>query len=454
MKHMSRICFAVIALLTLSQITFAGDWTRFRGPNGTGISSDEVAPPTEWSPDENLKWKTPLPGEGVSCPIVVGDRVFVTCYSGYGTNNDAGEMEDLKRHLVCVDRNSGEIAWTKTVKAVLPEDRYSGAGVPEHGYASHTPVSDGNRVYAFFGKSGAYAYDLNGKELWHRSLGTESDQRRWGSSSSPILVKDTLVVSAGPESRSIVGLNAETGEERWKAEAEGFGSTWGTPALSKVDKDRTDLVIGAPYEIWGLNPETGKLRWYCEAMDTNSFNSSVVIDDGMIYAIEGRSGGSIALKSGGTGDVTKSHTVWSGRDSNRFGTPVLHDGSLYFIYRGIANSIDAKTGERIYQERLPRAPSIAQTDAAPPSRSSGRFGSRGSNDYSSPIMAGGLIYYTTRSGDMHVIRPGSEFDSVSINRVTNETENFSSTPAVSNGELFFRSDRHLYCVSAKKAERR
>ncbi|MFM7832746.1 MAG: PQQ-binding-like beta-propeller repeat protein, partial [Planctomycetaceae bacterium] len=131
---------AGLGCVVLAADAVASDWVRFRGPNGTGISLDSEPLPVEFGEGKNLKWKAALPGAGVSCPIVVGDRVFVTCYSGYGVSRqDAGEMQSLKRHMVCVNRADGKVVWERTIDAVLPEDEYSGMGVPEHGYASHTP---------------------------------------------------------------------------------------------------------------------------------------------------------------------------------------------------------------------------------------------------------------------------------------------------------------------------
>ncbi|MBI1345527.1 PQQ-binding-like beta-propeller repeat protein [bacterium] len=442
----------LVALLASVSLAAAADWPRFRGPNGSGVSADDAATPVTWSPTDNLKWKVALPGEGVSCPIVVGDRVFVTTYSGYGYVR-GGSMQDLERHLVCLNRTSGSILWEKTIPAVLPEDPYSGAGVPQHGYASHTPVSDGERVYAFFGKTGVIAFDLKGTQLWQRSVGKESDPREWGSASSPILVGDIVVVPAGPESRAIIGLNAKTGEQVWEAKAEGLGNVWGTPALVKIDEDRTDVVIGAPYEIWGLNPKTGKLAWFCEAMDTESFNTSVVVQDGIIYAVEGRSGGSIAVRAGGKGDVSKTNVVWSGRDANRFGTPVVYRDRMIFVSNGIVNCLDTKTGSKVYQSRLPSGQS---SNSAPASdngaRPGGRggFGGRGGSDYSSPVAADGKIYFITGTGDMHVFAAGDQFESLAVNRVTDDNETFAATPAISHGELFIRSNKHLYCVSETK----
>ena len=160
---------AVVVCLAAAGAAPAADWPRFRGPNGTGVAADDDATPVEFGPDKHLAWKTALPGEGVSSPIVVGDRVVVTAYSGYGAAG--GTQLDLVRHVVCLDRGTGTILWSKAIEAVLPEDPYSGMGVPSHGYASHTPVSDGRRIFAFLGKSGIHAYDLEGRLLWQRSVG-------------------------------------------------------------------------------------------------------------------------------------------------------------------------------------------------------------------------------------------------------------------------------------------
>lgn len=455
----SRAATAILATVVAGEFSRASDWLRFRGPNGTGISPDSAPTPVTWSPKENIKWKIALPGAGVSSPIIVGDRIFVTCYSGYGLSRNApGDQKDLKRHLVCVSRKTGETLWQKTFDAHLPEDAFSGAGVPEHGYASHTPTSDGQRVYAFFGKSGVYAFDLDGKELWHTSVGTGSDPRRWGSSSSPIVHDKVLIVAAGPERNAIVGLDTATGKEIWKADAESLGNVWGTPIAVKVDDTRTDIVIGAPYEIWAINPSNGKLKWYCEAMESDQFNSSVVASGETIYAIEGRGGGSIAVKAGGLDNVTKTHTLWSGRDSSRFGTPVVHEGRLYYFSSGVANCIDAKTGERIYQGRLQgsRAPEGGEPPrgegnpgGAPGRGFGGGRGGFGGSDYASPVLADGKLYYVTRAGNMHVLKAGKSFEQLAVNRVTDDTEDFSATPAVSNGDLFVRSNKHLYCVGVK-----
>ena len=197
-----RIVPFCIALTLVARTTNAADWTQFRGPNGAGISA-ELNVPLTWSDTENLRWKVELPGPGSSSPIVIGDRIFVTCYSGYGVPKaSGGDIKSLQRHLVCVSRSDGMIQWTKAVPGELPEDGYQGY-ISEHGYASSTPVTDGERVYCFFGKCGVVAFDLDGKQLWQIGVGKESGNRRWGSDASLILYKDSVIVNASEESQSV-----------------------------------------------------------------------------------------------------------------------------------------------------------------------------------------------------------------------------------------------------------
>lgn len=453
--------FPVFVVLAGFDLATASDWTRFRGPNGSGVSEDTTPSPVNWSPTKNLKWKTVLPGPGSSCPIIVGDKVFVTCWSGYGTDraNRNSKQEDLKRHLVCLDRKTGNIIWDKTVKPFLPEDDYGGM-FAEHGYASHTPTSDGERVYVFFGKTGVLAFDLEGNQLWQTSVGTDSDQMGWGSAASLILYKNLVIVTAAAESHALYGLDKETGKQVWREEAEGLGSTWGTPVLVKVDDQRTDLVLSVPYEIWGFNPEKGNLRWYCNALQTRSICASVVTDGTLVYAIGDQGSGSIAVRPGGLQDVSKTHVVWTGRDNNRIGTPVVANERIYFISGGVANCIDAKNGQRIYQARLTGSSSQpAQNDGGARrgpggggrgGRGGPGGGGMGGQDYSSAVAADGKLYYVQRNGDAHVIKLGDTFEQLATNRVTDDNEDFSATPAVSDGALFIRSSKHLYCVAEAK----
>jgi outer membrane protein assembly factor BamB len=445
MKSKVLSLFAILALTS----TAHADWTRFRGPNGSGIAPDSQPVPTTWSDTENLKWKFALPGPGSSSPIVVGNKVFITCWSGYGTDpQNPGSMEDLKRHLICVDRATGKELWNRAIKAKLPEDRYGGM-FAQHGYASHTPVSDGRNVYVHFGKSGVFAFDLEGKQLWQGDVGDGLNARAWGSSSSPILHKNLLIVTASAESQAMVAFDKTNGSEVWRQVAGGFDSTWGSPVVASVD-GRDDIVLSVPGEIWGINPETGKLRWFSAGLRGDSICGSAIVQDGVVYAMADRGGGSVAVKAGGKGDVSQSHVVWTGGNGSRIPTPVLWQGRLYWVSGSLVNCRDAKTGQEIYSERLPGdAPQAGgQGGQGGPGGFGGRGGGGGfgGGDYASPVAANGHLYQITRRGETLVVKLGDKFELVARNRFASDTSDFSATPAISGGQLFLRSARNLYCV--------
>lgn len=479
MFHKYRVtAFIVILVLHLAKLGHA-DWDRFRGPNGTGICPDATPTPVKWSDKDNLRWKVALPGRGSSSPIVVGDDVFVTCWTGYGTDpEELVEQSLLRRHLICLNRHNGETRWSKTVEPFLPEDEYSGM-FTQNGFASHTPVSDGERVYVFFGKTGALAFDRQGKQLWKHSVGTESDPQGWGSASSPIVYNDLLIVTASAESEALVGLNKLTGEEVWRQETSGLNAVWGTPVLVRIDDERTDLVIAVPEEIWGLNPATGKLRWYCEALGVRSFCSSVVAHGGVIYAVESGpgGGGGIAVRAGGKGDLTETHVVWRGRQSNRIGTPIAHDGYLYTFSNRVVNCLDLKSGAKVFSSRLTasrpdlttanpgRDNQLSKTkadaefqyfresddrlDSERRRRGRSRRGGFHGQDYSSPVLADGKIYFVSRSGDIFVLKADTDFQLLAVNRLTKESEDFSASPAISDGQILIRSSSSLYCIASQ-----
>ena len=456
---MMRDRFLIVGLVftTLCPLATAEDWSRFLGPGGQLRGEATNNTPTKFGQDENIRWKAELPGRGVSSPIVVGAKVFVTCYSGYGMGDGEGSLSDLKRHLVCVDRATGELLWTRTVDAIAEEDLYEGIGVPAHGYASHTPVSDGERVFAFFGKSGVHAFDLDGNPLWQTDVGNESGPQRWGSSCSPILYKDMVIVLASEESRSMIALDAKTGSERWRQEAGDFESTWSTPVIVQAEDGRVDLCVNVPGEVWGLNPDTGKLRWYARGTEDNSTAASLVPGDGIVIATGGRGGNAVAVRVGGKGDVNESHVLWEAQIPGRFATPVLHDGKLFTYGDAVLSVFDVETGDRISQTRL--TDSSARGGARDEGGSRGEGGSRDDGrrggfgrggmmnmDYASPVLVGDRIYILTRGGTVYVTTATDEPEVVATNRFDGDT-GFGGTPAVSDGELLIRSDSALYCVS-------
>lgn len=432
MNAIKNISMVLLSLLAISQTATAEDWLRFRGPQGTGVSLEGAITPTEFDDQKNVLWKIDLPGAGASAPIIVGNKIILTAYSGYGqSRNDIGEMDSLRRHVICYSKSDGKKLWQKDLDPYLPEDPFKGMGVPEHGYSSSTPVSDGTNVYVFFGKSGVYAFDLDGSVLWKKSVGTGSGSRRWGSGGSPVLSGNVLVVNATDESNSIVGLDKTTGEELWRND--GIENVWGTPLVAGEGDDAT-VIVSVPYEVWAINPQTGKLKWFTtNGVQDSSVSASPMLDGDVVIAMGGRSNTAVAIRLGGEKDVTETNTVWQGKSVARIMTPILYEGHIYAVSKGIASCLNAQTGEQVYKERLPSIGESVQ-----------RRGPSG--NYVSPVIADGKLYQFTKNGGCYVIDANPEFKLLASNQMAEDGTEFNSTPAISGGRLFVRSNRHLYCI--------
>lgn len=269
-------------------------WPQFRGPGGSAKSTDKSVP-VKWSTTENVVWKTPLPGAGTSSPIVVGSRIYLTCYSGYNVPGQSrGEQAQLKLHLVCLNRADGKILWTKDIAPKLPEQERIR---DDHGYASSTLAADADRLYAFFGKTGAFAFDHEGKQLWHADVG--SRLHGWGSAASPVLHGDLVYINASVESESLYALNKQTGKEVWRAR--GIRESWNTPVLANAGNGRTELIVAVMGSILGFNPQTGERLWSCNTDIQWYMVPSLVSADGVVYVIGGRTGGGLAVRLGGRG---------------------------------------------------------------------------------------------------------------------------------------------------------
>ncbi len=428
--------FAFLCLATPLDYSIAGDWLRFRGPNGSGVCSDSDPTPVKWSDTENVKWRVELSGPGFSSPIVAGQHVYVTCWTGYGAHFGVKDQTELKRHLICVDRASGKQIWSKSIDATLPEDRYSGV-MAETGYASHTPVSDGSNVYVFFGKSGVLGFDSNGNQLWQTSVGSGLNSPRYGSGSSPIIFENQIIISAGAESNSIVALDKRTGKEIWRQKTDGFHSTYASPILAQVDSLRSDLVVAPPGELWGLNPNNGKLRWFCKTFESIATCNSPIATEDSVFFFKAE-GSALSVKAGGKDDVTNSLVNWRNDLVVQIGTPVVFEGLIYWVAHNIAHCVDASSGEIVKQTRLPPV----SRDSVGDDR---RFSRR---NYASPIVADRKIYWISRPGICFVFAVGKEMQLLSQNRFAEDKSSFGATPAASNGELFIRSNSYLYCISA------
>ena len=422
MRYLIPLC--LIAFLATP--SSAENWLRFRGPNGAGRSADKQIP-TTWSTKENLKWKAKLPGRGASSPIIVGERVFLTCFSGYGGGGLDSQQSALRRHVVCLNKADGKIVWDKKVKPVLPEDSDRGQ-IAGHGFASSTPVSDGKQIYVFFGKTGVLAYDLKGNQKWQVSVGTNPSPRGWGSAASPVLYKNLVIVNAIVEGEAIVALDKTSGKVVWRAKAPGYNQCWSTPLLVKV-KDKTELVINVPNEIWGLNPDSGKLKWYADVLPGGAMCTSMVAKDGIVYAIGGRRAGGAAVRVGGQGDVTKSHVVWQNNIGSYVTSPVVQGDHLYWVSdRGVATCVSTKSGKEVFRQRI-NAP--------------GRV-------YASVTLANGKLYAVTRYDGVFVFAAKPKYKQIAHNRLAGDESIFNASPVVVDSQLFLRSDRYLYCVAKKK----
>lgn len=404
------------------------EWSRFRGPNGSGYAPGS-APPITWSDAQSLKWKTELPGPGTSSPILAGNRIFLTCWTGYGATK---EKSTLSRELLCVDRDSGKIQWAKPLPGESTIDPFEGF-LPEHGYASHTPVSDGDKVFVYYGRGGAAAYNFVGELLWHVKMGTGANAKNWGSAASPVLHKDTVIFTASEEAHAIIALDKQTGKEVWRAAGSALEYVFGTPAFAGSPA-QPELVLALPEELWALNPDTGKLRWFAATGMPGNIAPSVVVGEGVVFAFGGFPQlGAVAVRTGGKGDVTSTHRLWQTRDSTYVPTPVLHEGRLYVVTdQGFALCLDAQSGALVFKERLPGASAT---------------GRGGKPFYASPVLAGGNLYAVSRRNGTFVIAARPEFKLVAHNSLAADSSQFNATPAVSGNELFLRSDKYLYCLA-------
>jgi hypothetical protein len=416
----------VLALLLVLGPAFAAsaaaaDWTRFRGPDGLGTAPGATVP-VRWSESENVLWKAELPGAGASSPIVLGERIYLTCYSGFGVpGGRGGSIQDLRRHVVCLRLRDGGTVWAESVPSVLPEPERIREG---HGYASNTPATDGERLYVFLGKTGVFAFDLDGKRLWHADVGAGTSG--WGSAASPVLTEDTVIVNASVESTALIALDKATGRERWRAG--GIKESWNTPIFAGAPGGKTELVLAIFGHVLGFDPASGERLWSCETDIRWYMVPSLVAHDGVVYGIGGRDGGgALAVRTGGRGDVTASHRLWCIGQGSNVPSPVYHDGHVYWVHEGgTAVCADARTGRIVYEEPLPRA---------------GRV-------YASPVLAGGNLYVVSRGGRGYVLPARPAFELLA----TNELEGpgvFNAGPVVADNRLLVRADRYLYCIGEK-----
>jgi outer membrane protein assembly factor BamB len=407
--------FVGVMLTVLSADLAAQEWTRFRGPNGTGISAAKGIPVT-WT-EQDFRWRVPIPGDGHSQPVIWGDKIFLTTAMGAGK----------ERALVCLQKDDGKERWTKTY--ALPTHRPANRNAS---FANGSPVVDQDRVIACFVSRDHYwvrAFDHAGNELWSQNLGTFSSQH--GHGTSPIIYENMVIVTNDQDAESfVVALDLKTGKQVWKSPrrpAPEF-TAYGTPCIYTRPGMAPELLLSSQsHGISSLNPKTGALNWEAPVYDKRVVASPVVAGDVVIGSC-GQGGGAgnylSAIKLGGKGDVSQTHVAYTLRKATPYvPTPLFLDGRLYLISdAGIASALEAATGREIWSERL-RA-----------------------EFFGSPVLIDGKIYCPTTKGDMIVLATGDTFQQLARNPLGEGTH---STPCVDGGRIYMKTFTHLVCVGGK-----
>jgi outer membrane protein assembly factor BamB len=442
---MVRLAF-ILAVIAGGSVA-AADWPQWRGPNGTGATS-ETNLPVRWSATENVVWKAPIGGLGVSTPIVSGNRVFVTSQIGSGVRRegnhprlvqggnaaDAGERElgatrrtgttgDATSFLVeSFSRSDGRRLWQYRLEAqgTLP-------GVHDkHNLASPSPVTDGQMVYAWFGTGQLVALDMNGKPVWQRHLGREISPFDviWGHSSSPTLYSDLLILLCDHEPASyLLAVDKRTGQERWRADRGKGRLSYSTPLVVNTAAG-PELIVNSSERVDAYDPRTGAHLWFTGG--TNRFPIPMpVFHDGLIYMSRGyRSGPYMAIRPGGRGDISKSHVVWEAATGAPYISSLVYDAGLIYMATdvGAITVVDASSGQRVSQQRV-----------------EGIFSA-------SPVAGDGKIYFVSETGETIVMQSGRTPAVLARNDLG---ERAVASPAISNGHIFIRTDDHVFCIGTR-----
>lgn len=413
------------------------NWGQWRGPlaNGTAPLGD---PPLQWSEGKNIKWKVAIPGQGSASPIVWNDRIFIlTAIPTNRTPDGAGSAErrpsrggrGLTRDkpenvyqfvVLCLDRNTGKTLWQRVAREEVPHE----GGHPTNTFASGSPTTDGNLLYASFGSYGVYCYDLDGHLKWERDLGDMQTRNGFGEGTSPTLYKDSLVINWDHEGASFIAvLDAKTGETRWRVDRD-EPTTWNTPLVVE-HAGRTQIITNGTNRSRSYDLKTGELIWECGGQATNPIPSPVLLDDLAICMTGYRGYAVYAIPLDSQGDISNTDRIaWRRTDAGPYiSSPVLVDDTLYFTKGrdAILYSVNARTGEPIIEStRLPL-----------------------SVLYSSPVSAKGRIYTTDRSGKTLVIKHAPKLEILATNQLE---EGIDASPAITGNQLFLRTAGHLYCI--------
>ncbi len=386
------------------------DWSGWRGPTGDGHSQDQSLP-VAWSAAD-IAWKTPLKGEGQSSPCVWGERIFLT------RSEDGGK----RRFVFCVNRGDGEILWEKQVN-------WNGTPEPTHkmnGWASASCTTDGELVFAFFGKAGLYCYTVGGDLVWEKDLGEFVGP--WGTAATPVLYKNLVIQNCdADENARLIAFDKKTGEQKWSTKRDNFRG-WSTPVLIHAG-GHDELALNGHTGVYGYDPATGKQLWFCKGYNGRGSPTVTLGANGLLHVVNGRPGPVFAIKPGGEGDVTATNKIWftkrgGGRD---LPSPIVLDGQMLVVnMQGVITSYDSDTGKELWKDRL-----------------GGQFSA-------APIAYKGLAFFISEDGETVVVKPGKKLDIITRNTLKPGNEEiFRSSITPDDGGLLIRSTGMLYCIGKR-----
>ena len=443
MKQLLILVLSLVAPLTVN----AQNWPSFRGPNASGVA-EGAKPPLTWDVEksQNVLWTTPVPGLSHASPIVWGNRIFViTAISSEPKPTfkakDRGiglATDDVSHtwHIYSIDKRNGRVTWTSKAYEGVPKAKRHVKATQ----ANSTPVTDGRYVVAVFGSEGLACYNFaNGKLLWKQDLGVlnpglwDDKQSSWGHSSSPIIYRDLVIVQADGHKQSfIAAFNLKDGKQAWRVERNEITS-WTTPTIYE-SKGRTELIANGGRYIRGYDPLTGKELWRFADSDTQVKMQAPLVAHELIYITGGYPPGRAmyAFRPGAVGDISlksgetkNDFLAWSSPNGSPYTpTPLIYDDLLYVLAdNGVLSAYAARTGERIYQQRLP------------------------SSFSASPVAADGRLYLASEDGDVFVVKVGRQYELLSRNTMG---QPLMATPAISQGMLIVRGENAIYALGERK----
>ena len=443
---LTAACSLIVSSIALGADQTGANWPSFRGPSASGIAEGYKLP-VEWDVEsgKNIKWKTPIPGLAHSSAIIWGDRVFVTTAVSadpkpflkvglYGASPDHPENFEHDYRVYCLDKKSGSIIWEQSAHKGIPKAKRHIKATQ----ANCTPATDGKHVVAFFASEGLFCYDMGGKLLWRKDLGYMDSgppgegygDLDWGYSSSPIIHDGKVIVlCANRKDSFLAALDVEDGRELWRTPRTQYPG-WCTPTVH-VGKDRSQVITNGYEHIGGYDLTTGKELWWMKGGGDIPVPTPIVAHDLIFIAnAHGKESPVYAVRTSAVGDITQKgwkrtteHVAWSNkRVGNYMQTPLVYGDELYCCKdSGVMSVFDAKTGKRHYKQRI----------------------DEGVGFTASPVAGDGKIYFTSEEGDIHVIKTGTRYEELAVNKMG---EICMATPAISEGNLFFRTKGHVVAV--------